>query len=107
MGEDCLKKAKGFTRTFVIHSNANPYAAAAAMGMMAARNQEAGAYFRPSDTFVPMVEGLAPYRSPLSPATVRMVVQGVGVSYGTRHWVHQFIRQIFHSVMLAEGCHLG
>ena len=60
MAEDFLKKAKGFTRTFVIHSNANPYAAAAAMGMMAARSQEAGAYFRPSDTFVPMVEGLAP-----------------------------------------------
>ena len=30
------------------------------MGMMAARNQEAGVYFRPSDTFVPMAEGLAP-----------------------------------------------
>jgi hypothetical protein len=60
MGEDFLKKAKGFTRTFVIHSNANPHAVAAAMGMLAARNHEAGAYFRPSDTFVPMVEGLAP-----------------------------------------------
>lgn len=59
MGEDFLKKAKGFTRTFVIHSNANPYAAAAAMGMMAVRSRDAGAYFRPSDTFVPRVEGLA------------------------------------------------
>jgi len=60
VGEDFLKKVKGFTRIFVIHSNANPYAAVAAMGILAARNQEAGAYFRPTDTFVPMVEGLAP-----------------------------------------------
>jgi hypothetical protein len=59
MGEDFLKQAKGFKRTFVIHSNTNPYAAAAAMGMMAARSQEAGRYFRPSDTFVPQVEALA------------------------------------------------
>jgi len=60
MGEDLLKKLKGFAGTFVIHSNANPYVAAAAMGMMAARSQEAGAYFRLSDTFVPMIEELAP-----------------------------------------------
>lgn len=60
MGDDFLAKVKGLARTSVIHSNANPYAAAAAAGMMAARSQEAGAYFRPSDTFVPMVEGLAP-----------------------------------------------
>ncbi len=60
MGEDLLKKMKGFSSTFVIHSNANPYAAAAAMGTMAARSQEAGTYFCLSDTFVPIVEGLAP-----------------------------------------------
>ncbi|MGA9782114.1 MAG: hypothetical protein WBQ52_08155 [Terracidiphilus sp.] len=60
MGDEFLAKAKGFSRTFVIHSNANPYAATAAMGMMAARSQEAGPYFRPSDSFVPMVDGLAP-----------------------------------------------
>jgi hypothetical protein len=59
MGDEFLAKAKGFSRTFVIHSNTNPYAAAAAMGMMAARSQEAGPYFRPSDSFVPMVDGLA------------------------------------------------
>jgi hypothetical protein len=60
MGDGFLAKAKGFSRTFVIHSNTNPYAAAAAMGMMAARSQEAGSYFQPSDDFVPMVDGLAP-----------------------------------------------
>lgn len=59
MGEDFLAKAKGFSRTFVIHSNNNPYAAAAAMGMMAARSQEAGPYFRPSDNFIPQVAGHA------------------------------------------------
>ena len=60
MGDEFLAKTKGFSRTFVIHSNTNPYAAAAAMGMMAARSQEAGPYFRASDSFVPMVAGLAP-----------------------------------------------
>ncbi len=60
MGEDLLKKMKGNSSVFVIHSNANRFAAAAAMGMMAARSQEAGAYFCLSDTFVPIVEGLAP-----------------------------------------------
>ena len=60
MGDEFLAKVKGFNRTFVIHSNINPYSAAAAMGMMAARSQEAGPYFRPSESFVPMVDGLAP-----------------------------------------------
>jgi hypothetical protein len=60
MGDEFLAKTKGFSRTFVIHSNTNPYAAAAAMGMMAARSQEAGPYFRASDSFVPMVDGFAP-----------------------------------------------
>ena len=60
MGEDLLKKLKGFSRTFVVHSNTNPYAAVAVAGMMAARSQEAGRYFRLSDTFVPMLETLAP-----------------------------------------------
>lgn len=59
MGEEFLTKIKGFKRTFVIHSNANPDAAAAAMGMMAARSQEAGAYFRLSDNFVAIVDGRA------------------------------------------------
>jgi hypothetical protein len=38
-------KLKGHTRTFVIHSNANPYAAAAAMGMAMGRSERIGAYF--------------------------------------------------------------
>jgi hypothetical protein len=59
MSEEFLAKVKGFSRTFVIHSGTNPYAAAAAMGMMAARSQEAGPYFRVSDRFVPIVDGLA------------------------------------------------
>ena len=59
MGEEFLAEMKGFTRTLVIHSNANPYAAVAVVGMMAARSQEAGPYFRLSDNFVPMVDGLA------------------------------------------------
>jgi hypothetical protein len=60
MGEELLKKLKGFSRTFVVHSNTNPYAAVAVAGMMAARSQEAGHYFCVSDTFVPMLEALAP-----------------------------------------------
>ncbi len=60
MGEDLLKKLKGFSRTFVVHSNTNPYAAVAVAGMMAARSQDAGRYFCVSDTFVPMLDALAP-----------------------------------------------
>lgn len=59
MGEDLLKKLKGFSRTFVVHSNTNPYAAVAVVGMMAARSQEAGRYFCFSDKFVPMLEAVA------------------------------------------------
>ena len=59
MSEEALAKLKGFKHTFVIHSNANPYAAAAVMGMVAARSEEAGSYFRLSDKFVPMVDALA------------------------------------------------
>lgn len=46
---------EGFSRGFVVHSNTNPYAAAAAMGQMAARSQAAGVYFRPSENFVPLI----------------------------------------------------
>lgn len=67
MGEDVLKKLKGFSRTIVIHSNENPYAAAAVAGMMAGRSQEAGRYFRVSDTFIPMVEALAPHEINATP----------------------------------------
>ena len=60
MGEDLLRKLKCFSRTSVVHSNTNPYAAVAVAGMMSARSQEAGRYFCVSDTFVPMLEALAP-----------------------------------------------
>jgi hypothetical protein len=69
MGEEFLSKVKGFKGVFVIHSNANPYAAAAVMGMMAARSQEAGPYFRLSDNFIPMVEGLASEEFNANPAS--------------------------------------
>lgn len=57
MSEELLTKLKGFSRTYVIHSNKNPYAAAAAMGMMAARSQEFGPYFRLSKSWIPRIEG--------------------------------------------------
>lgn len=58
MSDDFLAKVKGFKSVFVIHSNTNPYAAAAAMGMMAARSAEAGPFFRLSESFVPMADEL-------------------------------------------------
>jgi hypothetical protein len=58
MGEDLLKKLKGCSNTAVFHSNTNPYASAAIAGMMAGRSQEAGRYFRVSDTFIPILAAL-------------------------------------------------
>lgn len=40
-----LAKLKGKTRTFVVHSNTSPYAAAAAMGAAMGRSQARGPYF--------------------------------------------------------------
>jgi hypothetical protein len=60
MGEDLLKKLKGYSRTFVVHSNTNPYAAVAVAGMMAASSQASGRYFRLSDTFVPRLDARPP-----------------------------------------------
>jgi len=40
-----LAKLKGYTRTFVVHSNTSPYAAAAAMGAAMGRSQARGPYF--------------------------------------------------------------
>jgi len=40
-----LDKLKGYTRTFVVHSNTSPYAAAAAMGAAVGRSQARGPYF--------------------------------------------------------------
>lgn len=59
MSDEFLANVKGFSRTFVIHSNNNPYIAAAAMGMMAARSQETGPFFRVSDCFIPNVDNFA------------------------------------------------
>jgi hypothetical protein len=41
-----LAKLKGYTRTFVVHSNTSAYAAAAAMGAAMGRSQARGPYFR-------------------------------------------------------------
>jgi hypothetical protein len=60
MGEDLLKKVKGFSSTSVFYSNTNTYASAAIAGMMAVRSQEIGRYFRVSDTFIPMLDALGP-----------------------------------------------
>lgn len=59
MSDEFLASVKGFSGTFVIHSNQNPHAAAAVMGMMTARSQEAGPYFRVSDCLIPNVDSLA------------------------------------------------
>jgi hypothetical protein len=40
-----LDTLKGYTRTFVVHSNTSPYAAAAAMGATMGRSQARGPYF--------------------------------------------------------------
>ncbi|NVD99956.1 hypothetical protein [Massilia sp. BJB1822] len=59
MSDEFLKKINGFSRTFVIRSKNGSLAAAAAMGMMAARSQTTGPYFRVSDLFIPNVDSLA------------------------------------------------
>lgn len=59
MGEEFLSKVKGCKSTFVIHSNANPYASAAVAGNIAVRSQESGSYFCLSDNFIPMVDDFA------------------------------------------------
>jgi hypothetical protein len=56
---ELLHKLKGYSTTYVVHSNANPYAAVAAMAVTLGRSQEAGPYFQLSETFIPMIEGLA------------------------------------------------
>ena len=56
---DLLHKLKGYSTTYVMHSNVNPYAAVAAMAVTLGRSQEAGPYFQMSETFIPMIEGLA------------------------------------------------
>lgn len=59
MSDEFLAKFQGFSRTFVIHSNNNPHADAAAMGWLSARWQETESYFRVSDRFIPNADILA------------------------------------------------
>ena len=56
---ELLRKLNGYSTTYVVHSNANPYAAVAAMAVTLGQCQEAGPYFQLSETFIPKVEGLA------------------------------------------------
>lgn len=56
---ELLRKLKGYSNTYVVHSNANPYAAVAAMAVTLDRSHEAGPYFQLSESFIPMVDGLA------------------------------------------------
>lgn len=54
-----LDKLKGRARTFVVHSNTNPYAAAAAMGAAMGRSQQLGPYFNLSRQLRPGVQAQA------------------------------------------------
>ena len=54
-----LKKLKGYTRTFVVHSNTSPYAAAAAMGTAVGRSRALGPYFHLSAERISGVQGKA------------------------------------------------
>jgi hypothetical protein len=56
---ELLYKLKGYSTTYVVHSNANPYAAVAAMAVTLGRSREAGPYFQLSKTLIPMIEGFA------------------------------------------------
>src|ERR1039458_6012065 len=51
--ESVLSKLKGYKRTFVVHSEANPYAAVAAMAIQMGRNSERGRFFRFSEALIP------------------------------------------------------
>ena len=63
-----LDKLKGRTRTFVVHSNTNPYAAAAAMGAAMGRSQQLGPYFNLSRQLRPGVQAQATATSAQLPA---------------------------------------
>jgi hypothetical protein len=56
---ELLHKLKGYSTTYVVHSNAIPYAAVAAMAVTLGRSQEAGPYFQLTETFIRMIDGLA------------------------------------------------
>jgi hypothetical protein len=68
-----LSKLKGYSRTFVVHSKTNPYAAAAAMGAAMGRSQRLGTYFNLSRNLYPRIE-------PQTAATIPGPLAGDGVS---------------------------
>lgn len=69
MSNDVLAKLKGYKRTFVVHSNANRYAAVAAMGAMMGRSQEAGTYFQFSAELIPTIQAPGVSHSPPTTAS--------------------------------------
>ena len=69
-----LDKLKGHTRTFVVHSNTNPYAAAAAMGAAMGRSQQLGPYFNLSRQLRPGVQAQAAATAAQLPAGDGMCV---------------------------------
>lgn len=56
MGKDFLSKVKGYSSTFVVHSNTSQYAAVAAMAAMLGRGREAGLYFQFSEELIPTIQ---------------------------------------------------
>jgi hypothetical protein len=54
-----LDTLKGYTRTFVVHSNTSPYAAAAAMGATMGRSQARGPYFHLAGERISVVQSEA------------------------------------------------
>ncbi|MGA7316348.1 MAG: hypothetical protein WBX22_20520 [Silvibacterium sp.] len=54
--DDVPSKLKGYKNTFVVHSNAGPFAATGAMASMLGRSQEFGSYFYFSDQLIPAIE---------------------------------------------------
>jgi hypothetical protein len=70
-----LSKLKGYSRTFVVHSNTNAYAAAAAMGAAMARSQQLGPYFNLSRNLYPRIEARASAPLPGAPAGDGVIVE--------------------------------
>src|SRR5258708_37799186 len=73
-----LAKLKGKTRTFVVHSNTSPYAAAAAVGAAMGRSQARGPYFHPAGerrSGVPSEAGTGGARE-LAPSSLKVDFRG-------------------------------
>lgn len=71
---DLLPKLNGNRRTFVVHSNTSPYAAAAAMGAAMGRSRELGPYFHFSTKLIPAVQpdGVADADCELAPNNLKV-----------------------------------